>query len=52
VGTYTWTEAMTNNVVLGLIYSNAASEAYVTAPNNGDFAEFPQYSDTATITVS
>ena len=52
VGTYTWTDATANNTVLGLIYSNSSSEAFVTAPNNGDFAEFPEYTDTATITVS
>ena len=52
VGTYTWANATAANTVLGLIYSNGSSEAYVTAPNNGDFAAFPEYTDTATITVS
>jgi len=52
VGTYTWDDAVAANTVLGLIYSNSGSQAYVTAPQNGDFAEFPEYEDTATITVS
>lgn len=51
VGTYTWTDATANNSLLGLLYSNSASEAFVSAPNDGDFAEFPEYTDTATITV-
>jgi hypothetical protein len=52
VGTYTWTEATTNNVVLGLIYSNSASEGFISAPSNGDFALFPAYTDTAKVTVT
>lgn len=52
VGTYTWTEATTNNVVLGLFYSNSASEGFISAPSTGDFAAFPGYTDTAKVTVT
>lgn len=53
VGTYTWDEALASNTVLGLIYSTSGSLGYVTAPQEGgDFSEFPEYVDTATITVS
>lgn len=52
VGTYTWENAQENNAMLGLIYSNASSEAYISAPNDGEFADFPAYIDNATVTIS
>ena len=52
VGTYTWTEATTNGVVLGLFYSNSASEGFISAPSTGDFAAFSGYTDTAKVTVT
>ena len=52
VGTYTWADATANNTLLGLIYSNSSGNAFVAAPSNGDFAEFPAYTDTAKITVT
>lgn len=52
VGTYTWNDALAANTVLGLMYSTSGSLGYVTAPQNGDFAEFPEYQDTATVTIS
>lgn len=53
VGTYTWDDALAANTVLGLAYSNSGSQGYVTGPQgSGDFAEFPEYVDTATITIA
>lgn len=53
VGTYTWDNALAANAVLGLMYSNSGSQGYIAGPeDSGDFAEFPEYVDTATITVS
>ncbi len=52
VGTYTWSDATVNNALLGLIYSNSSSEAFISAPNNGDFAAFPEYTDTASISIT
>ncbi|MDD3004592.1 DUF6252 family protein [Flavobacterium sp.] len=52
VGTYTWENAIANNAVLGLIYSNASSEAFISVPNDGEFADFPAYVDNAVITIS
>lgn len=52
VGTYTWENAQENNAMLGLIYSNASSEAYISAPNDGEFVDFPAYTDNATVTIS
>lgn len=52
VGTYTWNDALAANTVLGLIYSTSGALGYVTSPQNAEFAEFPEYQDTATITIS
>ncbi|CAM4145873.1 DUF6252 domain-containing protein [Flavobacterium antarcticum] len=52
VGTYTWTNATASNAILGLMYSNSASEGFVSAPANGDFVDFPAYTDTAKVTVT
>lgn len=52
VGTYTWATATANNTLLGLIYTNSAQEGFVSAPSNGDFADFPAYTDTASITIT
>lgn len=53
VGTYTWDNALAANTVLGLMYSNSGSLGYISGPqNSGDFAEFPEYVDTATVTIS
>ena len=52
VGTYTWADATASNATLGLMYSNAASEGFISAPANGDFADFPAYTDTAKVTIT
>lgn len=52
VGTYTWADATSNSVLLGLIYSNSASEGFISAPSTGDFADYPEYTDTAKVTVT
>lgn len=52
VGIHTWAEATANNAILGLIYSNSASEAFISAPIMGDFAAFPEYTDTAKVIVT
>lgn len=52
VGTYTWADATASNAMLGLMYSNAASEGFISAPADGDFADFPAYTDTAKVTIT
>lgn len=52
IGTHTWAEATANNAILGLIYSNSSSEAFISAPMTGDFAAFPAYVDTAEVIVT
>lgn len=52
VGTYTWASATANSTILGLIYTNSSQQSFVSAPGTGEFASFPGYTDTASITVS
>lgn len=52
VGTYTWDDALAANTVLGLVYSTSGALGYVTAPEDADFADFPEYEDTAKVTIT
>lgn len=52
IGTHTWADATANNVILGLNYSNSASQGFISAPITGDFAAFPEYTDTAKVIIT
>lgn len=52
VGIHDWAEATANNTLLGLIYSNSNGEAFISAPMDGDFAEYPTYTDDAKVTIT